>query len=281
MDEQQLHEQQDSGRRALHLLLAAVVAAAIIGYFIGIDYGVPRPDYNAAPTQPPEVDQQQRQVIPATAYAELPTTDIGPNRNWSSDLKKLKWNAPEVPDILRYAADPVAKAAAVEHRAERRAYNGAPPVVPHAVNQLSSENCLSCHGEGLKVAERTARLMPHPYLTNCLQCHVQQKSTQFQPTVLAENTFQGKGAPVGGPRAWPGAPPQIPHTTYMRDKCVACHGPLGLDGMRTSHPWRRNCVQCHTPSAEIDQKFFSDTPSFLPPPQVRGDETESSTPPAP
>lgn len=260
--------EREAGWRIVHLLLVLVIATAFIGFFIGVDYGVPQPDFGAQQHQLADIDEHG-DVIPATSYADVGRFDIGPNRNWSSDLKKLKWSAPELSDILRYAADPVAKAKAVAQRAERRAYNGAPPVIPHAINELSADNCLSCHGDGLKIAERTARVMPHPYLTNCTQCHVLQASTQFPPAVLVANTFQGTSAPVGGPRAWPGAPPQIPHTTHMRDTCIACHGPLGLDGMRSSHPWRQSCVQCHAPSAEFDQPYFDSPPPFLKALQVR------------
>jgi len=267
--------QQEHGRRALHLVLVAVIAAAFIGYFIGIDYGVPKPDFPAQDGQPTEVTVD-RQVIPATGYSALPAMDIGPNRNWSSDLRKLKWSAPELNDVLPKPG-PQATAAALEQRAERRAYNGAPPVIPHAVNELSADNCLACHGEGLKLANRSANQLPHPYLANCMQCHVPQTSSQFETTVLAENTFDGKGAPFEGPRAWPGAPPQIPHTTHMRDNCLACHGPLNLEGLRTTHPWRQNCMQCHTPSAELDQNFLDSRPAFLNALQVRRDEADSSS----
>ncbi len=255
------HTQREHGRRAIHLILIAVIAAAFIGFVIGIDYGVPKPDFESVQEDLHATDSS-RDVIPATGYAELQHIDIGPNRNWSSDLSKLTWSAPGILDELQ-PPGPAAKTAALEQRSARRAYNGAPPVIPHAVNQMSADNCMTCHEEGLKIANRAANQLPHPYLTNCMQCHVQQNSSLFESTVLAANTFEGKAAALEGPRAWAGAPPMIPHTTHMRDNCLACHGTLGLEGLRTPHPWQQNCTQCHAPSAEYDQRFFSTQPRFL------------------
>jgi len=103
-------------------------------------------------------------VIPATSYTDLQHTDIGPNRNWSSDLKKLKWSAPGLLEELEKPG-PAAKTAALEQRAMLRAYNGAPPVIPHAVNQMSADNCMMCHEEGLKIVNRTAKMCGIKYPT--------------------------------------------------------------------------------------------------------------------
>jgi cytochrome c-type protein NapB len=49
-----------------------------------------------------------------------------------------------------------------------------------------------------------------------------------------------------GGRATLGAPPTIPHRTLMRENCVACHdGPGAREEIRTSHPERLRCRQCH------------------------------------
>jgi cytochrome c-type protein NapB len=66
------------------------------------------------------------------------------------------------------------------------------------------------------------------------------------------NSFVGKVSPVAGPRAWDIAPPQIPHTTWMREQCDACHGVNGRDPIRSTHPWRESCEQCHAASATND-----------------------------
>ncbi|MFN7141654.1 MAG: hypothetical protein ACK4UN_20210, partial [Limisphaerales bacterium] len=73
---------------------------------------------------------------------------------------------------------------------------------------------------------------------------------------LALNEFIGFMSPGKGKRAYPGAPPTIPHPTAMRSDCMRCHGPNGVAGLKTSHPYRQSCTQCHAPSAELDQRLF-------------------------
>ena len=57
-----------------------------------------------------------------------------------------------------------------------------------------------------------------------------------------------------GNRAWSIAPPEIPHRTFMQERCESCHGVNGRDAIRSTHPWRQSCEQCHAPSAEFDQR---------------------------
>jgi cytochrome c-type protein NapB len=58
---------------------------------------------------------------------------------------------------------------------------------------------------------------------------------------------------ASGVRAYTGAPPEIPHSTWMRETCLACHGGTGAEGLRTRHPQRQSCTQCHAPSAGLNQ----------------------------
>ena len=59
-----------------------------------------------------------------------------------------------------------------------RAYEGAPPLVPHDVESRKGV-CLSCHGTG----EEGAPITPHPNRTHfCIQCHVGQ-DLSVQPFV--------------------------------------------------------------------------------------------------
>ncbi|MBK6532709.1 MAG: hypothetical protein IPF99_24875 [Deltaproteobacteria bacterium] len=39
----------------------------------------------------------------------------------------------------------------------------------------------------------------------------------------------------------------------MRGRCESCHGVLS-QGIRSTHPWRESCTQCHAPSAALDQR---------------------------
>jgi cytochrome c-type protein NapB len=128
--------------------------------------------------------------------------------------------------------------------------------VPHAIDQIGVPACLACHDRGMQVGALIARPMSHEPRASCVQCHV--VSEDPRPGVITPpppvNTFVGLAAPNGGERAWDGAPPTIPHATRMRERCDSCHGVLGVVGMRSTHPWRASCTQCHAPSAALDQR---------------------------
>lgn len=135
-------------------------------------------------------------------------------------------------------------------RAARRAYDGAPPVIPHA--RVGAE-CTSCHDargmdvEGLGFAppsphESTAGLSS---ISRCTQCHVYRLTDEL----FASNSFVGFPQDLrSGSRLYEGAPPVMPHPVFMRENCQACHsGPAAREEIRTSHPERENCMQCHVP----------------------------------
>ncbi len=130
---------------------------------------------------------------------------------------------------------------------QRRAFAGAPPVIPHPVlneNTFGEKACLQCHQNGGYVDQfkAYAPVTPHPELINCKQCHVPVRTASlFQAT-----TFEGLRAPETGLRALPGSPPVIPHDLQMRENCLACHaGPAAPRAIRVTHPERINCRQCH------------------------------------
>lgn len=117
----------------------------------------------------------------------------------------------------------------------RRAYPGAPPVIPHTLEQ--AESCNTCHAAGGYVArfEAWTPVTPHAEFTNCRQCHVPADSA-FSATV---------GPPIKRP-AIPGGPPPIPHGLQLRENCAACHvGPAVPAPIRCTHPERESCTQCH------------------------------------
>jgi nitrate reductase (cytochrome), electron transfer subunit len=55
----------------------------------------------------------------------------------------------------------------------------------------------------------------------------------------------------------------VPHPIFMRENCLSCHGAAGPEPIRTTHPWQTNCLQCHAPSAVLDQIVRDDRPSLL------------------
>ncbi len=147
------------------------------------------------------------------------------------------------------------KQEAVRIRKMRRAFNGAPPVIPHEVSQRYSDDCIGCHEDGGDLGDGIASKISHDHYLNCLQCHVPSVETVLGPPDERENSFQGLAEPAGGERAWQGAPPTVPHTTRMRKDCLSCHGEYGKEGMKTPHPERTSCRQCHGLSAELDQRL--------------------------
>ncbi|HJN18818.1 MAG TPA: hypothetical protein QGH10_25160 [Armatimonadota bacterium] len=133
-------------------------------------------------------------------------------------------------------------------RSDLRAFYTAPPVIPHEVTtERNSKACMVCHKNVLKLGDRVSVRTPHPKLRNCLQCHVRAAVPEWmisQPSV--ENAWQGLEEPTIGSRAHVDAPPVIPHRLFLRRACLICHGPKHPnEAMRTSHPERTSCRQCH------------------------------------
>jgi cytochrome c-type protein NapB len=116
--------------------------------------------------------------------------------------------------------------------------------------------------------------MSHPHLAHCTQCHAParpQVPGVERQAPMAGNEFVGR-AETSGERAWPGAPPTLPHATWMRQRCDSCHGVLA-EGIHTTHPQRANCLQCHGPSARLDQwPALSRASTRAVPVRTRGDK---------
>ena len=257
--------------RATTLLFTGVIGVAFIGFFVGLDYGVPQPDAGPALVTAPipiaPVDQGPGDVVlPAMSYAEIRDAPLGPTRRWEYSLQQVSQPTHDLLAQITLSPDDLPETLKV--RSINRAYNGAPPVIPHQVDQHTEEACLACHENGFLIQNHMARRLPHPYLTSCLQCHAPPAPVLLEAPPLAANSFEGKGAPLRGERAWEKAPPTIPHTTWMRDNCLACHGPGGWPSMLTAHAWRQNCQQCHAPSAELSQYVTTGGERFLPPPEI-------------
>ena len=52
------------------------------------------------------------------------------------------------------------------------------------------------------------------------------------------------------PRAWEGAPPQIPHATTMRSECLSCHDPHASDHPALLPAEHQQLTLCPLPQAE-------------------------------
>lgn len=259
-------------RRAAWVVSLVLVTASVSGYFMGLrQTGARTPTTlsNVPPVAPAAVDAgATAEVVPAARrYSEQNRRTDGPNAGWENRLAKLV--QPQIDWSTLTNVTEAERTAALEQRAARRAYDGAPPVVPHLIAQDSAAACLACHGPGLIIKDRVASKISHPAYTSCTQCHVPAVGPRIpvQETALLEpittNQFVGLNAPLKGTRAWPKAPPTVPHSTLMRSDCNSCHGPQGLFGLRTPHPDRQACVQCHAPGAEMDQHDFFGPKAFI------------------
>ncbi len=158
---------------------------------------------------------------------------------------RMKKTAPPPPRTVS-TPRPGAKVRTLQEFYSRRAYAGAPPIIPHAVENdgLISDGCLNCHQEGGYVPEYNAYtpITPHPEMGNCRQCHVLQVSAGL----FVETEWTQPDLPPRGRQAIPGGPLEIPHSLQFRENCLACHaGPQAIIEIRSSHPERTNCLQCH------------------------------------
>lgn len=141
-----------------------------------------------------------------------------------------------------------AKPSFSEVRANRRAYDGAPPVIPHPA---LGGTCVNCHAAVERIVPGVGIAPPNPHLrtlgmsdgSRCQQCHV------FQTTdaEFTKNAFLGLPQNLrDGSRLYAHAPPVLPHALFMREDCASCHiGTTARPEIRCSHPERSNCLQCH------------------------------------
>ena len=237
------------------VILACVGGIAVAGMFIGFyDTVTPIGQPGYGPSAHVDTNEDSTDAPQAVVYSEMTGARFGPNAQWQTPWPGGVEDPPEFSEAV--PVDAGAREAANNQRAQRRAYSGAPPVVPHAIDQKNAASCLVCHGEGLQAGQVIAPKMSHETMANCTQCHVESVNRALPPTTgprAAATLFKGLESPGPGERAWPGAPPIIPHTTWMRENCNSCHGTLADKGLQTNHPWRINCVQCHAPSADMDQ----------------------------
>jgi cytochrome c-type protein NapB len=244
-------------KRVIYVASAAILSVVVAGLVSGTRPPPP-------PLGPSGVDESANAET-AKSYSELRKGRRGPNASmYEGAFAWLRSLGPR-------AADPVVQTEeetleALERRRARRAYAGAPPIVPHPIQQREPEACLACHEKGIWIAGVRAPMMSHRRYTICAQCHAPQRQETASMTLVAtipsNNSFEGVAEPGPGATAWKGAPPTIPHAIFMREECSSCHGLNGAQGLRTPHPVRESCTQCHAGSAGFDQD--------APPPLVAG-----------
>ncbi len=140
-----------------------------------------------------------------------------------------------------------------------RAYPGAPPHIPHALSddEFRLTLCGNCHGGGGFAPRFDAYtpVTPHPEYANCLQCHVPEQTT----VDFVATDWRPAAWPEVGRSAMEGSPLWIPHDLQLRGNCLTCHGgPSAVSEIRTTHPERANCRQCHVPAGSgSDDEVFT------------------------
>ena len=237
-----------SRRRGIEIAAVVAVGAAFIGLFVGV-----RVTTRAAAELRPSRGSSGARVVGARSYRDMQRQPADDNARLSTGWwQALEQKRPS--DLAEFTAVPNTEAAREKRRA-RRAYEGAPPTIPHSVDQLAVPSCMTCHDAGVSVAGMAAPPMSHPPMGSCVQCHVVEAGPVPGVAVpVVDNRFVPVRENRTGQRAWTGAPPTMPHPSFMRERCEACHGVFATDGIRSSHPWRDSCTQCHPGSAEFDQR---------------------------
>ncbi len=183
----------------------------------------------------------EEQALNHTEIIPMPGTNTLPIEE---GLFRLSNNAEDFLQLLNSGATSNNNLASYQ---KRRAYPGAPPIIPHPTEEaysMGGKDCLQCHQNGGYVDEYKAfaPITPHTDFINCKQCHVPVKSTGL----FKANNWNKMEAPETNQQALFGSPPIIPHSLEMRNDCLACHGgPSAPKEIRVTHPTRVNCRQCH------------------------------------
>jgi len=231
------------------IVFGLLLGASAMGFFTGT---APHKESPRQAIEDEVVDMtlEPRPTAEASSYVETRRSKDG---DWSTLHGVLEAiGEQELPEVDRRQD--------LTERRSRRAYSGAPPRIPHGLDLEEDGACLACHREGIRVGSKTASPLPHAELQLCTQCHVPTQDLvpggdSLEPGLHAlSNTFEGLQEPEQGARSWTTAPPQVPHTSWMREKCISCHGPSGVEPLQTSHPERVNCVQCHALDDAMDQE---------------------------
>ncbi len=257
----------DTHRRSTAIALAILLVTVISGFFMGMgqtrNFSDQTRDLRDRQSTSAENQPPSGKIPTAIGYGDLATATFRPNTNWSSSLNDLATADESYLPVAAMTKNE--RRAAILARESLRAFDGAPPVVPHPIDQISSSSCMNCHsatGPQPVIAGRTPARMSHTFLSNCTQCHVASSGhgegvTDWKLGLGSiETRFAGLSIAAAGDRAYPEAPPVIPHTIRMRENCYSCHGSGRVNALTTSHPERQNCTQCHAISAAKEGRDF-------------------------
>lgn len=164
-----------------------------------------------------------------------------------------------------------------------RAYPGAPPRIPHGftADEFRTGACNTCHERGGYSPRFNAYVpvTPHPEMPACLQCHVGRDEVtgvslpDLDPSTVCRQCHApgasrwAEGSIDWNPQPWPQLTtaaegvPSIAHDLFFRGNCLACHsGPSAVEEIRTTHPDRAGCRQCHVAPDPAAGEFVRPAP---------------------
>ncbi|MEZ4459455.1 MAG: hypothetical protein R3E66_06945 [bacterium] len=149
-------------QRALSVGALVMTAVAFVGFFVGTEDTYEGRGYSYVP--PP----QNGDAPVVLSYQERMTTPRHVNSHFAASFSTLAIS----PEALGDATDPALRAQAREARQSGRAYEGAPPTVPHPMDQV--EHLVVCRAtvQGKHYWSRGPKIS-HERYTNCTQCHVE------------------------------------------------------------------------------------------------------------
>lgn len=186
------------------------------------------PPQGPASEEGEEAANEGLDALDAVTYSEMRLTPRGVSSGLERDLEPMREESAS--DKIFFEGSPLNIDLA--RRARLRAFEGAPPVIPHFVEQNSAPECLACHGARLQFRGRAARPICHDEHTNCTACHVMSSGPAPSRGDLGPDPRAVGNSFVGMRHQVQGAvvtlePPRIAHRTAMRERCAACHGQNG------------------------------------------------------
>lgn len=278
MDSRDIEHYFTSHKRILITLFIVVLIVSASGFFVGLlqthrETGAAKPTWEDNYTLDPH--REHGDLATAPSYSDQHKSGWKTNDDWGAHFDQLRsHDFPRTP-TQRLDEENLTKVLAA--RESRRAFDTAPPTVPHAIDEKNPLACIACHGPGNArlIGDRRTPTMSHPYFQNCTQCHAPATGQhELKPLagpdtgnlLSAGNTFSGITPIHHGKTAFEGAPPVLPHPVWMRQNCLSCHGEGRPSAIRTSHPQRQNCLQCHASDQSLDnrERIPNKLPSFTP-----------------
>ena len=138
----------------------------------------------------------------AVEYSRLREGTLRPNTDWENSLAKLAQPPRKLARFAQLSADE--QELVRLRRTARRQYDGAPPIAPHPLDQMSATTCMECHGKPTTISGIAVPQMSHP----------------FQATAC--NAMPPTPSPIRR-RRWPGPVLAPARATCCRRPCRAAH----------------------------------------------------------